>query len=153
MTLASLFYKFHRARASEHIGVGDHYRDRLKPRRKMLAIGLTATPETADPLRSDTHACSAHPAHDLLTIIAGIQPGSGFHDRTQRTESWQLEWVEASMPHPKAMISTGNHSTDFGAHASVTLPKSVSGTRYGRESLCRFAQANKASNYDADPLD
>jgi len=119
----------------------------------MLAIGLTATPETADPLRSDTHACSAHPAHDLLTIIAGIQPGSGFHDRTQRTESWQLEWVEASMPHPKAMISTGNHSTDFGAHASVTLPKSVSGTRYGRESLCRFAQANKASNYDADPLD
>jgi len=102
--------------------MGDHSRDRLKPRRKMLAIGLATTSETAVPSRADTHACSAHPACDLLTIVAGI------HDGMQRNRVLPTGVGRGLDAASEGIILTGYHSTDFGTHASVTLPNSVSGT-------------------------
>ena len=56
--------------------MGDFYLRTLDPWRHMLEQGLTTTPEYPDPSRSDTHAWSAHPAYDLVTMIAGIRPGA-----------------------------------------------------------------------------
>ena len=42
----------------------------------MLADGLTTWAEHPEPTRSDCHAWSAHPALDLLRVVAGIRPGS-----------------------------------------------------------------------------
>lgn len=129
MTPASFFYEFYLARALDHTGMAESYSDLLEPWRKMLAIGLTTTPEQADPSRSDTHAWSAHPAYDLPTIMAGIRPGSqGFATVRIEPSLGKLEWVEASMPHPKGMISASYRKSGSVTHATVVLPNSVSGT-------------------------
>lgn len=125
----SLFYQFYLARALEHAGMGDSYCDLLQPWRHMLAIGLTTTPEYSDPSRSDTHAWSAHPAYDFPTLIAGIRPGlPGFATVLVEPSLGKLQWVEASMPHPKGMILASYHKGAKNTEASITLPDSVLGT-------------------------
>jgi len=125
----SLFYQFYLARALEHVGMGEYYGNLLQPWRKMLEMGLTTTPEYPDPSRSDTHAWSAHPAYDLLTVVAGIRPGSpGFATVLIQPSLGKLDWVEASMPHPKGMVLTSYRKRAGVTDASVTLPDSVSGT-------------------------
>jgi hypothetical protein len=52
------------------------FRDTLDPWRAMLAQGLTTWAENPEPTRSDSHAWSAHPNFDFLTIIAGITPAA-----------------------------------------------------------------------------
>src|SRR5579871_123800 len=126
---ASLFYQFYLARALEHAHMSEEYIDLLQPWRKMLAMGFTTTPESGDPTRSDTHAWSAHPAYDLPAIVAGIRPGSaGFATVRIEPSLGKLDWVEASMPHPKGMILTRYRRTGSMTNAGVTLPDSVSGT-------------------------
>lgn len=125
----SLFYQFYLARALEHAGMGDNYCDLLGPWRHMLVIGLTTTPEYPDPSRSDTHAWSAHPAYDFPTIIAGIRPESpGFATVRVEPSLGKLQWVEASMPHPKGMIVARYHRGTSVTEAVIILPESVSGT-------------------------
>ena len=70
----SYHYQFYLSRALDKAGLGQRYLATLAPWHTMLALGLTTTPEYADPTRSDTHAWSAHPILDLLTIVAGIHP-------------------------------------------------------------------------------
>jgi alpha-L-rhamnosidase len=126
---ASLFYQFYLARALEHVGLGDFYCDLLQPWRQMLALGLTTTPEYSDPSRSDTHAWSAHPAYDFPTIVAGIRPGSpGFATVRVEPSLGKLQWVEASMPHPKGTIMAAYRKGTKTTQASITLPDSLSGT-------------------------
>jgi hypothetical protein len=125
----SLFYQFYLARALEHAGMADYYCDLLQRWRNMLALGLTTTPEYSDPSRSDTHAWSAHPAYDFPTIVAGIRPGSpGFATVRIEPSLGKLQWVEASMPHPKGMIVARYHKAANTVGASIILPDSVSGT-------------------------
>ncbi len=56
--------------------MGDRYLDLLNPWKEMLALGLTTWAEQPEPTRSDSHAWSAHPNYDLLTIVAGIRPAA-----------------------------------------------------------------------------
>ena len=124
----SLFFQFYLARALEHVGLGDSYCDLLQPWRQMLAIGLTTTPEYSDPSRSDTHAWSAHPAYDLATIVAGIRPGSpGFATVRIQPSLGKLQWVDASMPHPKGTIRARYRKGAKTTEAAITLPDTVLG--------------------------
>jgi len=126
---ASLFYQFYLARALEHAGMADRYLELLQPWRDMLAKGLTTTPESGDPTRSDTHAWSAHPAFDLPTLLAGIRPASPSFE-TVRIEPalGDLQWVQASMPHPRGgMIIVKYERTQAGTKATVTLPDALQG--------------------------
>jgi alpha-L-rhamnosidase len=125
----SLFFQFYLARALEHVGLSDSYCDLLQPWRQMLAMGLTTTPEYSDPSRSDTHAWSAHPAYDFATIVAGIRPGSpGFATVRIEPSLGKLQWVEASMPHPRGTILVRYHKGEKTTDAAINLPDSVSGT-------------------------
>jgi alpha-L-rhamnosidase len=76
LSIASYYYRFYLARALVHSGLGDRYRDTLGPWKTMIANGLTTWAEQPEPTRSDSHAWSAHPNYDLLTIVAGILPAS-----------------------------------------------------------------------------
>jgi hypothetical protein len=129
LAMASYFFQFYVTRAMDHAGVGELYLGTLQPWRQMPALGLTTTPEYPDPSRSDTHAWSAHPAYDLTTIIAGIRPGSpGFKTVRIQPELGNLEWVEASLPHPAGEIRTSFHREGDGVTAQIELPAGVSGT-------------------------
>ena len=82
---ASLYFRFYLSRALEAAGLGDEYVGLLQPWRELLAKGLTTWPEHPEPSRSDCHAWSAHPAFDLLRIVAGNRPfGAGLPGREDR---------------------------------------------------------------------
>ena len=128
MAHASYFFQFYITRALDHAGMGDLYMRTLAPWRHMLEQGLTTTPEYPDPSRSDTHAWSAHPAYDLPTMIAGIRPGSpGFATVRIEPHLGDLEWVEASMPHPAGMIRLSFRSNIDFVNATIELPEGISG--------------------------
>ena len=73
---ATFYFRFYLARALEAVNATENYVDLLQPWRTMLAEGLTTWAEHPEPSRSDCHAWSAHPALDLLRVVAGIRPGS-----------------------------------------------------------------------------
>jgi len=129
MLHASYFFQFYVTRALDHAGIGDLYLSTLEPWRRMLALGLTTTPEYADPTRSDTHAWSAHPAYDLTTMIAGIRPAApGFARVSIQPHLSGLWWVSASLPHPAGSIRTSYRQTGAGVKALIELPPGLTGT-------------------------
>ena len=88
MSQITYYFRFCLSRALEHAGLGDMYLDELVPWRDMLKLGLSTWAEKPEPTRSDSHAWSASPNYDLLTIVAGIRPGApGFTECPHRTSS------------------------------------------------------------------
>jgi hypothetical protein len=104
------------------------YLSQLAPWYNMLDLGLSTWAETPEPTRSDCHAWSASPNYDLLTIVAGIRPGSpGFKTVHIEPHLEGLHQLNASMPHASGMIETSYRLE--GAHwsATFTLPSGVDG--------------------------
>ena len=128
MTNATYYFRFYLARALEHAGLGDRYLDLLKPWKDMLALGLTTWAEQPEPSRSDSHAWSAHPNFDFLTIVAGIRPKApGFSSVTIEPHLGSLHNVSSAMPTPKGMIEVQFNSDAQGVAAAIDLPPDVSG--------------------------
>jgi alpha-L-rhamnosidase len=128
MTKATYYFRFYLARALDHAGMGDRYLSLLKPWRDMVDLGLTTWAEQPEPSRSDSHAWSAHPNFDFLTIVAGVRPKSpGF--RTVRIEPHlgQLRRVVCAVPTPKGMVEVNYASNTSGVSAEINLPSNVSG--------------------------
>ncbi|MGA2272413.1 MAG: alpha-L-rhamnosidase C-terminal domain-containing protein [Bryobacteraceae bacterium] len=125
---ASYYFRFYVARALEHAGLGDEYLESLQPWRGLLPLHFSTWPETPGDTRSDSHAWSAHPAYDLLTLVAGIEPGSpGFASVRIAPHPGNLTEVAATFPHPKGAISVtyerqGNHLTGM-----IVLPEGLDG--------------------------
>jgi alpha-L-rhamnosidase len=125
---ATYYFRFYLARAIEHAGMGDDYLPLLQPWRDMAAEGLTTWAETPEPTRSDSHAWSAHPNFDLLTIVAGIRPGTfGFGSVTIEPHLGRLRQVAASVPSPNGEITVDYTRDDAGVKASIQLPPQISG--------------------------
>ncbi len=125
---ATFYFRFYLARALEAVRATDDYVELLKPWRAMLADGLTTWPEHPEPTRSDCHAWSAHPALDLLRIVAGIRPGSaGFKTVLITPALGPLTRVSARHPHPLGDIVVSYQRTTRGLTADVTLPAGVTG--------------------------
>lgn len=128
MTSATYYFRFYLARALAHAGMGDQYLQLLGPWREMLSLGLSTWAESPEPTRSDSHAWSAHPNFDLLTIVAGIRPRSpGFETVTIEPHLGTLDHVEASLPAPKGMVEVRYRRVAKGVEAQVTLPAGMSG--------------------------
>ncbi|HSS95931.1 MAG TPA: alpha-L-rhamnosidase C-terminal domain-containing protein, partial [Terriglobales bacterium] len=127
MTKATYYFRFYLARATDHAGL-DNYLPLLTPWKVMVSHGLTTWAESPDPSRSDSHAWSAHPNYDLLTIVSGIRP----HDPQFRSVAIQphlgnLKHVAATVPHPKGMIETEYVVDGSGVTARITLPAGIPG--------------------------
>ena len=107
MEKASYYYRFYLARALEHAGMGDRYLELLDPWKEMLALGLTTWAETPEPTRSDSHAWSAHPNYDLLTIVAGVRPATfGFENVVVEPHLGNLKSLTATFPWKEYEIRT-----------------------------------------------
>jgi alpha-L-rhamnosidase len=128
MSKATYYFRFYLARAVQHAGMGDEYIRLLQPWRDMLALGLSTWAEQPEPTRSDSHAWSAHPNYDLLTIVAGIRPVTpGFSTVAIEPNLGALAHVTAVMAHQQGEIKTEYTRTGQGIEADITLPTSLSG--------------------------
>lgn len=126
---ASYYFRFYLARALEHTGLGDLYLSSLGPWRELLPMGFSTWPEMPGDTRSDSHAWSAHPTYDLLTIVGGIHPGSpGFRTVRIAPELGDLKKLTIRYPHPQGMIEAHYELTGGGLRAEITLPPGLSGT-------------------------
>ena len=128
MTKATYYFRFYLARAVEHAGMGDRYLNLLQPWRDMVALGLTTWAEQPEPTRSDSHAWSAHPNFDLLTIVGGIRPEKpGFASVGIEPHLGGLKRVTAAVPTPKGVIRAEYTATTTGVRAEITLPADLTG--------------------------
>lgn len=145
MTAATYYFRFYLARALEHAEMGDQYLQLLGPWRQMISLGLTTWAESPEPTRSDSHAWSAHPNFDLLTIVAGIRPrAAGFESVTIEPHLGKLQFAEAAFPAPKGMVKVKYHRAPNGVQAQIVLPAGMSGGLIWKEhetSLHEGAQA------------
>ena len=67
----------------------------------MLAMGLTTTPESPEPTRSDSHAWSAHPNYGLLATVLGVRPAEpGFRSVRIAPHPGPLGRAAGRVPHP-----------------------------------------------------
>lgn len=126
---ASYYFRFYLARALDHAGMADEYLRSLDPWRKLLPLHFSTWPETPGNTRSDSHAWSAHPIYDLLTLVAGIEPASpGFATVRIAPHLGALPALQASFPHPLGMIEVAYERQGAGINATITLPGTLTGS-------------------------
>jgi hypothetical protein len=95
----------------------------------MIGMGLTTWAESPEPSRSDSHAWSAHPTYDLLTIVAGIAPESaGFKSVRIEPHLSSLQQLTASLAHSDGNIGVRYEREAAGLRATIDLPHSLTGT-------------------------
>ena len=130
---ASYYFRYYLARALEHAGMGSRYLDSIKPWRDLLPRHFTTWPETPGDTRSDSHAWSAHPIYDLLTLVAGIEPASpGFKTVRIAPHLGSLPRLQATYPHPQGIIAVEYVMKGAALEAKVTLPGTLTGSfEYG----------------------
>jgi len=125
---ASFYFRFYFARALDHAGIADDYLKTLGDWHGFLKMGFTTWPEQPGDTRSDSHAWTAHPTYDLLTLVAGIEPASpGFKTVKIEPHLADLTSLEASYPHPLGLIRV-KYSVGGGVtHAEIELPEGLTG--------------------------
>jgi hypothetical protein len=125
----SYYFRFYLARALDHAGMGDDYLASLRPWRELLPLHFSTWPETPGDTRSDSHAWSAHPAYDLLTLVAGIEPSApAFATVKVAPHLGELTSVAASFPHTQGMIEVHFQRSGDMLSGSITLPGNLSGS-------------------------
>lgn len=126
---ASYYFRFYLARALDHAGMADDYLDSIGPWRKLLPMHFSTWPEIPGNTRSDSHAWSAHPIYDLLTLVAGIEPASpGFATVRIAPHLGSLPSLTATYPHPQGLIRVEYTRHGSGLSATITLPGSLTGS-------------------------
>jgi len=126
---ASYYFRFYLARALEHAGMADEYLGSIDPWRKLLALHFSTWPEVPGNTRSDSHAWTAHPIYDLLTLVAGIEPANpSFATVRIAPHLGALPALTASYPHPQGMIQVDYRRQGAGLNAAITLPGKLTGT-------------------------
>jgi hypothetical protein len=126
---ASYYFRFYFARALDHASMGDEYLRAIDPWRKLLPLHFSTWPEIPGNTRSDSHAWSAHPIYDLLTLVAGIEPASpGFNTVRVAPHLGALPSLTASFPHPQGAIQVDYRRQGAGLDATITMPGSLTGS-------------------------
>lgn len=126
---ASYYFRFYLARALDHAGMTDDYLKSLDPWRELLPLHFSTWPETPGKTRSDSHAWSAHPIYDLLTLVAGVEPASpGFRTVRIAPHLGNLHSLKATYPHPSGDIQVSYERRADRFNAVITLPPNLSGT-------------------------
>jgi hypothetical protein len=129
MIPASYYFQYYVARALAHAGLADRYFEILEIWRGLLKLHFTTWPEVPGDTRSDSHAWSAHPTFDLLTIVAGIAPASyGFSSVSIEPHLGTLTSLDAVMPHDGGAIHVQYRAKDNALDAIVDLPAKLDGS-------------------------
>lgn len=126
---ASYYFRFYLARALDHAGMADEYLNSLAPWRQLLPLHFSTWPETPGETRSDSHAWTAHPIYDLLTLVAGIEPISpGFATVRIAPHLGNLPSLTATFPHPDGTIKVDYRRHSDSLTATITLPGKLTGS-------------------------
>ncbi len=126
---ASYYFRFYLARALEHAGMADSYLTSIGAWRLLLPLHFSTWPETPGETRSDSHAWSAHPIYDLLTLVAGIEPAEpAFASVRIAPHLGWLPSLKATYPHPQGMIQVEYQRNGDALDATITLPGTLAGT-------------------------
>lgn len=129
MLSSSYYFRFYLARALEHAGLGDEYLGSLAPWRDLLPLHFSTWPEVPGDTRSDSHAWSAHPIFDLLTIVGGIAPASpGFKTVRIAPHPGTLQHIDVTYPHPAGDLTFSLQQSGSQLIGTVTLPPGLTGT-------------------------
>ncbi|CAN5586207.1 hypothetical protein BH24GEM3_BH24GEM3_17130 [soil metagenome] len=126
---ASYYFLFYVHEALREAGLADRYLEQLGPWQEMLALGLTTTPETPEPTRSDSHAWSAHPNYGLLATVLGVRSAEpGFRSVRIAPALGALRRAEGRVPHPLGDIEVRLTRLGVrGLRAEITLPPGLGG--------------------------
>ena len=125
---ASYYFRFYLARALDHADMADKYLQSLDPWRKLLPLHFSTWPEIPGDTRSDSHAWSAHPIYDMLTLVAGIEPASpGFSTVRVAPHLGSLDHLTATYPAPQGDIKVEYLRDGSALNATITLPGNLSG--------------------------
>jgi alpha-L-rhamnosidase len=109
--------------------MADEYLKSIDPWRKLLPLHFSTWPEIPGNTRSDSHAWSAHPIYDLLTLVAGIEPASpGFATVRIAPHLGGLPSLTAAFPHPQGNIEVKYERKGSDFHAEIVLPGTLTGT-------------------------
>ena len=126
---ASYYFRFYLARALDHAGLANEYLNAIEPWRKLLPLHFSTWPEIPGNTRSDSHAWTAHPIYDLLTLVAGIEPASaGFKTVRIAPHLGALPSLTATFPHSEGEIKVEYQRKGAGLDATITLPGTLSGS-------------------------
>ena len=126
---ASYYFRFYLARALDHAEMADEYLQSLDPWRKLLPLHFSTWPEVPGDTRSDSHAWSAHPIYDMLTLVAGVEPNShGFATVRIAPHLGNLNSLTASYPHPQGTIQLEYHRQAGAFDATISLPGTLGGS-------------------------
>ena len=113
----------------DHAGMADYYLQSLDPWHKLLPLHFSTWPEIPGDTRSDSHAWSAHPIFDMLTLVAGVEPASpGFATVRIAPHLGNLRHLDATFPHPKGNIKLEYLREGSDVAATITLPAGLTGT-------------------------
>ena len=126
---ATYYFGFYVFEALRVAGLADRYIELLEPWRRMLALGLTSTPENPEPTRSDTHAWAAHPNYGLLATVLGVRPAShGFRTVLVAPALGPLQHAQGRIPHPLGDIDVVfDRVGASGIRGTLTLPPGLEG--------------------------
>jgi hypothetical protein len=125
---SSYYFRFYLARALDHAGMADEYLKSLDPWRALLPLHFSTWPETPGSTRSDSHAWSAHPAYDLLTLVAGIKPASpAFQTVRVDPHPGSLTEFSATYPHSEGLIHMNWTRSGTQIRVKIELPGKLSG--------------------------
>ncbi len=125
---ASYYFDYYVARALDHADMDDRYFEILERWRELSRMHFSTWPEVPGDTRSDSHAWSAHPTYDLLTIVAGIVPASnGFASVTISPHLGNLQSLDAAMPHDRGIIHVHYLQQDGHLSALIDLPHDLPG--------------------------
>ncbi|MEZ4699973.1 MAG: alpha-L-rhamnosidase N-terminal domain-containing protein [Rhodothermales bacterium] len=130
LTQSTYYYSFYVFEALRKAGMADRYIEQLAPWQEMLAMGLTTTPETPEPTRSDSHAWAAHPNYGLLATVLGIRPASpGFATVEIAPALGPLKRAEGVLPVEQGDIRVKlERRGTAGVQAEIVLPDGLSGS-------------------------
>jgi len=125
---ASYYFRFYLARALDHAGLADEYLRSIDPWRKLLPLHFSTWPEVPGNTRSDSHAWSAHPIYDLLTLVTGIEPATpGFATVRIAPHLGTLPALKAAFPHPEGLIEVAYQRQGTALDANIKLPGKLTG--------------------------
>lgn len=128
MMSASYYFRFYLARALDHAGLAEEYLQSLDPWRELLPLHFSTWPEVPGDTRSDSHAWSAHPIYDMLTLVAGVEPAApGFASVRIAPHLGTLNNLTASFPHPDGSINLEYRRGGPSLDATITLPGKLTG--------------------------
>ena len=128
MFASTYYFAWYIVRAFEHAGLSDRYVQLLSSWRDLLALKFTTWPESLAHPRSDTHAWSAHPTADLLSIVAGIRSAGRGYSRVRIAPTLgNLTSLEATAATPQGPVSVRYRVESDQLRAEIERPESLPG--------------------------